>query len=289
MDPGDRLAAAPREADGPTPLLTLDGFTGPLERLLGLARAQQIDLAQLSLIALIDQLAAALQRAPAATPLGQKGDWVVMAAWLVQLRSLLLLPATAPARLAAEIEADQLRTRLIDLRAMQALATWLGQRPQLGHDVFARGLPEWFGTTVGNPPVLDGIEFLWASMALFDDDLPGADTTTRYRPQWWDLYTIADARARILRRLAETPAGRLLHTLLPDAAYPADADAPAGLRRRSAWASTFVAGLELAKQGDVVLRQEDFLGPVDVRPASPLVRYDDGVPRPPGTAAVTNK
>jgi segregation and condensation protein A len=69
------------------------GFAGPLDHLLALARAQTIDLAAISLTALLDQLAEALRQAPASVPLGQKGDWVVMAAWLVQLRARLLLPA----------------------------------------------------------------------------------------------------------------------------------------------------------------------------------------------------
>src|ERR1700690_3909755 len=67
-----------------TPLLALDGFDGPLERLLTLARAQQVDLSRISLIALLEQLEAALRQAPATLPLGQKADWLVMAAWLLQ-------------------------------------------------------------------------------------------------------------------------------------------------------------------------------------------------------------
>jgi segregation and condensation protein A len=289
MDPDDDAAAptgqAQGEGEGRTPQLILDGFTGPLERLLSLARAQQVDLAQLSLTALVDQLTVALQQAPPATPLGEKGDWVVMAAWLVQLRSLLLLPATAPARLAAEVEAEQLRTRLIDLQAMQALATWLTRRPQRGHDVFARGQPEMCGVVVGNPPVLDRVEFLWASLALFDDDLPDADTTTRYQPRWWDLHTIADARARILRLLADSPDGRLLDALLPEADDAIEMATPADLRRRSARASTFVASLELTKQGDVVLGQGAFLSPLHVSPALPRAQEDGDVVYPSETSA----
>jgi len=79
--------------EGRTPLLALDGFNGPLERLLTLARARQVDLARVPLADLVDQLTAAWRGAPPAMPLSQKGDWVVMAAWLLQLRSLLLLPA----------------------------------------------------------------------------------------------------------------------------------------------------------------------------------------------------
>ena len=80
VDPDEALG----EREGRSPSLALEGFSGSLEGLLTLARAQKVDLGGISLAALVDQLAAALQRAPAATPLGQKGDWVVMAAWLVQ-------------------------------------------------------------------------------------------------------------------------------------------------------------------------------------------------------------
>jgi segregation and condensation protein A len=93
-------------------------------------------------------LTTALRQAPATFPLGQKADWVVMAAWLVQLRTRLLLPADAPGQHEAAAEADQLRGRLVALEAMQALAGWLERRPQPGHDVFARGRPELFGISV---------------------------------------------------------------------------------------------------------------------------------------------
>lgn len=111
-----------------TPLLALDGFDGPLAQLLALARAQQLDLGRLSLTVLLEQLEAALRQAPATMPLGQKGDWVVMAAWLLQLRSRLLLPTDAPAQSDAAAEADQLRDHLVALQDMQALAVWLERR-----------------------------------------------------------------------------------------------------------------------------------------------------------------
>jgi segregation and condensation protein A len=277
-DPGDGLAvmaardaspAAPA-ADGPeagppgtpageggTPLLTLDGFNGPLERLLVLARARQVDLARLSLAELIAQLASALQHASPATPLGQKGDWVVMAAWLLQLRSLLLLPAHAPARQEAAVEADQLRARLLSLQAMRTLAGWLEQRPQFGRDVFARGRPELFGVALAGAPPPDVIAFLWASLALFDDDAGSSDTASVYRPpSRLELYDVAEARERILRRLAEMPDGGRFEQFLPDAPEPAGDEPRRALRWRSAWSSTFVASLELARQGNVALAQE---------------------------------
>jgi segregation and condensation protein A len=118
----DETVPAPAAEDGQagreggSPHLTLDGFSGPLETLLTLARAQRINLSAISLTALLDQLTAALQQAPKRIPLGQQGDWVVMAAWLVQLRTRLLLPADAPAQQDAVVEADAFRTRFLVCR-----------------------------------------------------------------------------------------------------------------------------------------------------------------------------
>jgi segregation and condensation protein A len=246
----------PAAGEGATPFLTLEGFSGPLDHLLTLARAQRIDLTAIPLSALLDQLAAALQQAPASVPLGQKGDWVVMAAWLVQLRTRLLLPADPAAQQDAVAEAGQLRDRLIALQEVQALAGWLERSPQLGRDVFARGRPEVFGVSAGTAEVVDVVEFLWASLALFDDH-PMADTVDVYRPVSRPLHSVVAARERILRSLAESPDGGPLDRFLPELSDAGGAEALSGLRRRSAWSSTFVAGLELARQGEVALSQHE--------------------------------
>jgi segregation and condensation protein A len=255
------------EADGQgTPLLALDGFSGALDHLLTLARAQQIEIGKISLAALVEQLATALRQAPAATPLGQKGDWLVMAAWLVQLRSRLLLPADAPAQQEAAAEVDQFRFRLVALQDMQALAGWLERRPQLGHDVFGRGTPEIFGVSVEAGQAVAVIEFLWASLALFDDP-EKPETRALYRPRPIELYAVAEARNRIRRRLAETPDGAPLDQFLPDPPKTPENAELANLRRRSAWSSTLIAGLELAKQAEVVLQQGGDFEVIHVAPA----------------------
>jgi len=235
------------------PLLDLDGFQGPLDQLLTLVRAARIDLAALSLTALVEQLAAALRQAT--VPLGQKGDWVVMAAWLLQLRTRLLLPQDA-AQQAAEAGTEQLRQNLLALQAAQGLAAWLEQWPQLGRDSFVRGRPEVFGVSLDAVPVLDVVEFLWASLGLFDDGTGDPDTVGVYRSARADLHTVAEAQDRILQRLAEAPAGTTLDQLLPAPPDRSEDEERQALRWRSAWASTFSASLELAKQGAVRLGQE---------------------------------
>jgi segregation and condensation protein A len=255
------------EGEGRTPLLTIDGYSGSLEGLLTLARSRRIDMAKIPLLDLVDQLVAAVRDASPATPMGQKGDWVVMASWLVQLRSLLLLPADAPAHQTAKDAADHFRNRLSGLGEIQVLATWLDRRPHLGRDVFTRGQPpEESDLFVEGGPEVDVIEFLWASMALFDDGGPGPDISESYRPRWRDLYAVAEARARILKRLASAPDGLPLEQLLPEKS--ADVQAEPRLKKRAAWTSTFVASLELAKQGEVALAQEDRFTAIHVSPAA---------------------
>ena len=251
-----------------TPVLDLDGYSGPLDQLLVLARAHEIDLTRLPLVALVDQLATALHHAPPATPLGQKGDWVVMTAWLVQLRSRLLLPADPAVQPQAEAQAVELRDRLVDLQAMQALARWLDGRPQLGRDVFARGQPEDSDAAIGAEHDVEVVGFLWASLALFDEAEDAVDTAEVYQPRRGNWYSVVAARARILALLAQAPEGGHLEQFLPDVAEAAVTGQaiPSRVRRGLAWGCTFVAGLELAKQGDLSLAQEGLVAPIHVGP-----------------------
>lgn len=242
---------------GTSPHLDLAGFSGPLAQLLALARAQDIDLRAISLAALLEQLSTAFTASGGATSLAHKGDWLVMAAWLVWLRSRLLLPPDTPAQVEAAAEAARLRDRLLALRAAQGLAMWLEARPQLGRDVFAHGAPEWLGTGLATVHQVDVVSFLWASMALFDDGAREIDTGIVYRPPWHDLHSLLDARQRILALLDTLPDGAALERFLPDPEVACDVPARAALRRRSAWASTLLAGLELARQGDIALAQEE--------------------------------
>ena len=123
-----------------------------------------------------------------------------------------------------------LRGRLVALEDMQALAGWLERRPQLGHDVFGRGQPEIFGVSVEAGQAIDVVEFLWASLALFEDDTAAADTATVYQARPFELYAVAEARERILRLLAAAPEGASLERFLPDPAEIPESAARAKIR-----------------------------------------------------------
>ena len=134
----------PRGARGDTaPLLSVDGFAGPLDWLLEMVRAKRIDLARLSIAALIEAFADAMTAALAgrhAIRIEHWAAWTVMAATLTELWSRLLLPPDAPEARAAAAEAEALRRQLLERARMREAAGWLERRPQLGHAVFARGM-----------------------------------------------------------------------------------------------------------------------------------------------------
>ena len=243
---------------GKSPHLELEGFSGPLEQMLFLARAQKLDLAKLSLRDFLEQLTGALRRE---APINEKAEWVGIATWVVLLRSRLLIPVGPSAQLNAEAEAETLQARLLALQEMQALAAWLSARPQLGQDVFARGAPEMLGALAETDHQLDVIEFLWATIELLDDgDDPG--TEALYRPFTLDIHKVSEARERILQRVVQAAERQLLQDLVPAASSFDPADAKAVQRYKSGWTTTFTAALEMAKQGDVVLVQKGLFEPI---------------------------
>jgi segregation and condensation protein A len=126
------------------PMLQLGTYEGPLDLLLELARAQRVDFAAIPMLELAGQFVAAVEAAIAGgkMPLGQVGDWLVAAATLMALRARLLLPVDAPERRDADREAAALRHLLAEREAVRRLADWLEARPQLGRDVFGRGMSD---------------------------------------------------------------------------------------------------------------------------------------------------
>jgi segregation and condensation protein A len=249
----------PAAPPGAAPRLAVDGFDGPLDLLLTLARAQQIDLARLSIAALIEAFAGALQAAlaeRAGARLEHWAVWTVMAASLTELWSRLKLPASAPEARAAAAEAEALRRQLIGRAEIEAAATWLAQRPHLGQDVFRRGQPRL--NTDGAARGGDLTELLRACLPVLR--VPDAQAAA-LRPRPPPLWTATDAIRRIARLLAELPDGSPLAAFLPKI----DRDAPhRPLRCRAAIAGTLIASLELARDGTVALEQDGDWMPIRV-------------------------
>lgn len=232
--------------EGERLLLDLDGFEGPLDVLLTLAREQKVDLSKISILRLADQYLGFVQRVRQ-RHLDLAAEYLVMAAWLAYLKSRLLLPEPEPEPdglpSAAEM-AEVLAFRLRRLEAMQHAGTALVTRPQLGRDIFARGEPD-------HVPVVTHSIF---DVQLFDLLKAYADHVVRTSVRTLtieapDLYTVEDALKRLETLMGRMPDWSVLSAYLPS--FEGDT-----LRMKSAMASTFIAALELTRQGKLQLRQD---------------------------------
>ena len=234
-------------------LLRLEGFEGPLDLLLDLARGQKMDLARISILSVVDQFLAVIEGARRVR-LELAADWLVMAAWLAWLKSRLLLPAGTGASEEGELAAETLASRLRDLAAMREAAAWLGGRGQLGQDLFARGAPEDFFDIDRSRLIVD----LPSLMRGYLTALRRSGANRPYRPRALTLWSVQDALHRLGLLVGSLPDWSTLESFLPEALSDP-------LERRAALASTLLAGLEMARFGAIRLRQEHDFGPILVR------------------------
>lgn len=232
-------------------IVDLDGFSGPLDLLLDLARAHKVDLVQISILALAEQFLAYLQGVQA-RQLQIAAEYLVMAAWLAYLKSQLLLPPAERELIDAEALAEDLGERLRRLEAMRQAAAALQERPRLGEARFARGAPE-------APAIV--VTRLWRTSL---GELFGAYGSLMQRGRMINM-TMPARRLMTpeaaLQRLAQLLTGqdwRDLATFMPD-------DLSDPLVHRSAVAASLIASLELARQGSIELRQAAPFGPIMIR------------------------
>lgn len=281
---GQGWPAPPRPGD--VPVLRVEGFEGPLDWLLEQARAGRVDLARLPMLALVAQCVTALEAALARLhdtdsgappiPLQRLADWVTMAAWLAELRSRLLLPADDPDAAAAREDAARLRRQLADRAQVRDVVAWLDAQSQLGRDVFARGGPP--ARAANAERAVDLPALLGAYARLVQAFARRIERASVCQPRPAALWRVSVALAHLHRLLAEQRGGAAtagqeggtsLWRFLPDAAaLEAAGLAPgavpdAALLSRSAAASTFVAGLELAREGRLALAQTEGFGAID--------------------------
>ncbi len=238
-------------------VLDLDGFEGPLDLLLTLAREQKVDLARISILQLAEQYLEFVERMKRQN-LELAADYLVMAAWLAYLKSRLLLPeppADPEAQPDAQTMAAALQFQLRRLEAMREAGQALAQRPRLGVDVFGRGVAE---VIVGPTRIIWDIGLYDLLRSYSDYYKRQVQTQQRMQIEATDLYSVADAVERLERMFGRLPRWTSMFDLLPPGLK--------GLVRRSAVSAHFVAVLELVKQGRVDLRQEDgAFGPLWLR------------------------
>jgi segregation and condensation protein A len=233
-------------------VLNLDGFEGPIDVLLTLARDQKVDLTKISILELAEQYLVFVNEARRLR-LELAADYLVMAAWLAYLKSRLLLPAEeGDEEPTGEEMAAALAFQLQRLEAIREAGEGLFRRALLGRDVFARGAPE--GVRVVTRSVYESTlyELLQAYGAIQRRGKPQP-----LRIEQMELFTMDEAIERLERALGALPDWSSLMSFLPEGLK--------GLKRRSAIAATFLASLELARSGRMQLRQDGRFGTIYVR------------------------
>ena len=234
--------------------LNLDGWEGPLDLLLNLARSQKVDLTQISILALVEQYLAYLAGARA-LKLEIAADYLVMAAWLAYLKSCLLLPRDPEADPSPEEIALRLQMRLLRLDAMREAGARLLGRDRIGRDVFTRGSPEGLRQTRKSHWQVRDFDLFAAYGAVKARTAPAMHVV---HPR--AVMTLDEAIERVSRMIGSALDWTRLESFLPASQDPQ--------YRRSALASSFVAILELARQGRVDLAQEQPFGQLLLRRAA---------------------
>lgn len=250
--PAEWLEPAP-PPDDEVMYVDVGGYEGPLDLLLDLARRQKVDLAQISVLALAEQYLSFIETVREKR-IEIAADYLVMAAWLAYLKSRMMVPqAPNDEEPSGEMMAALLQFRLKRLEAMRHAAMQLMNRPLLGRQVFARGAPE---------PITINRKSLWEA-SLFDLLKAYAIQRERgvsndYVPVERHVWSLQEARDILNRLIGENMDWVPLDAYLAEYLTTPE-------KRLTAIASTFASSLELARQGQVELRQTLAFGPLYLR------------------------
>ena len=231
-------------------IVNLKGYEGPLDVLLALARNQKVDLMEISILELVEQYTLFIAKVRGSN-LELAADYLVMAAWLAYLKSILLLPKTETGEeLTAEEMADRLKLQLKKLEAIRLVSKKLMDLPKLGQDFFARGMPE--GIRLIRTP----------NYYLSFYDLLKSYADQRYKTAYSKMtierpavYAMEDALVRLQRLIGEVPEWTKLEKFLP----PEFAE---GGPARTGVAGTLAAAMELVREGVLEVQQLVPFGPV---------------------------
>ncbi|MGY3082300.1 segregation and condensation protein A [Bradyrhizobium sp. LM6.10] len=244
----------------PALVVDVEGYEGPLDLLLALARQQKVDLAKISILALADQYLHFIEAARKIR-LELAADYLVMAAWLAFLKSRLLLPeppsADGPS---AEQMATALANRLRRLEAIREAANRLMNRQQLLRDIFPRGEPEQIAE-IKHPKYTATLYDLLTAYASQRQSRVLASVHLAKRTVW----SLAEARATLERLVGSISEqddwGVLDDYLLRHVADPT--------QRATVLASSFAAALELVREGQLELNQKEAFSPIYFRKGRP--------------------
>ncbi len=250
----DDLFMPARPAGAEVLTVSFEAWEGPLDLLLALARTQKVDLREISILALVEQYLVFIEGAEALR-LELAADYLVMAAWLAYLKSALLLPREAQEEPSPEEMALRLQLRLQRLAAMREAGARLMARDRIGRDVFVRPDPEGLHKVRRAAWEASFFDLIQAYGQVKARTQKAVHVVAR-RP----VMTLDDAIQRVGLLVGSRIDWTRLEAFLPDGL--------SGALGRSALASSFVAALELARQGRLEIRQEEIFAPIFLRAPS---------------------
>lgn len=257
-----RPAVAEQADDDVALVVDVEGYEGPLDLLLNLARQQKVDLAKISILALADQYLAFIEAARKIR-LELAADYLVMAAWLAFLKSRLLLPEPPSEEgPSAEEMATALANRLRRLEAIREAANRLMARPQLQRDIFTRGQPEAIAE-IKHPKFTATLFDLLSAYAAQRQQRVLATVHLAKRTVW----SLAEARASLERLVGVAEEWSCLDEYLT--AYVLDPS-----QRATVFASSFAAALELVREGTMEVNQKQAFAPLYFRKRMPVAAPD---------------
>ncbi|PCI37828.1 MAG: segregation/condensation protein A [Rhodospirillaceae bacterium] len=233
-------------------VVDVEGYEGPIDVLLTLARDQKVDLIHISIVELADQYLEFVHKV-SSTNLELAADYLVMAAWLAYLKSRLLLPdLNDEDEPSGEELAQALQFQLQRLESMQKAGETLMARMRLGQDFYSRGAPERFQTIQHSVFEASLTDLIQAYARQKSKAIKGQ---TLHIETSWELATIEDALVRLRSLVGHTPSWTILAKFLPN-------DIKNPLTRRSMLAANFGAVLQLAKEGRLNIRQDGNFGEI---------------------------
>ncbi|MBN9021038.1 MAG: segregation/condensation protein A [Rhizobiales bacterium] len=241
----------PVKSGEPALMIDVEGFEGPLDLLLALARSQKVDLTKISILALAEQYLAFIEELRKLR-LELAADYLVMAAWLAFLKSKLLLPQEEDEEPTGEEMAAALAFRLQRLEAMREAAARLANSNRLGRDVFVRGAPEPV-EVVRRSEYAATLYDLLTAYAVRRQEM-AISVVHMKRREIWSLNDAREVLGRIVGRIADwTPLQVFLSPYLTPEL------------RASITASGFGASLELVREGKILVRQTEAFAPLYLR------------------------
>ena len=245
-------------------MLDVGGYEGPIDVLLTLARDQKVDLAEISILELANQYLYWVTEIRNSN-LELAADYLVMAAWLAYLKSRLLIPdLSVEDEPTGEEMSEALQFQLRRLESMQNSGVQILEKCQLGEDFFKRGNPETFGhnsTSIYEVSIYD-------LLSAYGEHTHRSNVKTLHI-QGSDLFSPEEAIQRMVGMIGKIPNWARLDQFLP-------IKLKGNIISRSAIASTFIAALQVTKEGKMQIRQSAAFKPIYIKDRQRRESQDPG-------------